>query len=307
MGLATTAAARLPQSTQGWVSLLQRALDFPIESVAFPPHFYLHTFTKGTDTASRFSPQLTPLKLTTQQQSAVLLLLSPAETGASFQDMCITLTKRTETLASHKGEMSFPGGRVDADETPRDAAQREALEEAGLLPAEYDIIGSLSPIATNVHGTRVTPFVAVANKPAQARCASPDEVASIHYLHLSNLLLRSSTRHARLIKDRSSICKGPCLFPCFFASPAQTVACPAVCPSPKAARVEEDCGFDPMLPEDFPGELVWGITAFIVCELVARIAQVITGATEVNKTDAVNALLTPSNVVARDPLAQLVK
>ncbi|KAG5465328.1 hypothetical protein CUR178_00030 [Leishmania enriettii] len=307
MNRATAAAARLPQSTRGWVTLLQKALDLPIESVPLPSHFYLHTLRNGTALTTGFSPLKPPVRAVSPSQYAVLVLLSPATTRSDFQDMCVTLTKRSQTMGSHKGEMSFPGGRVEADETPCDAAQREAQEEVGLFPSECEIIGSLTPIATKRHGAQVTPFVAVATKPAQPHCASPDEVASVHYLHMSGLLLNASTRHARVIKYRSLTSQCPCFFPCFFASPVQTVLSPAVCRSPKATLVADDCGFDPMLPEDFPGEMVWGLTSFVTCELVARVAKIITDAEGAESAAAVNALLTPSNVVARDPLADSLK
>lgn len=302
MSRAAAAAARLPQSARAWVPLLQQALELPLESVAFPPHFYLHHFQRGAATVAGYSPQQAPMKLTTPRQSAVLVLLSPTPTGSGFQDMCITLTKRTDRVGSHKGEMSFPGGRVDAGETPRQAAQREAVEETGLLPAGYEVVGSLTPIASNADGARVTPFVAVSPEPAQPHCASPDEVDSVHYLHLSTLLLKAPTRHSRVIKYHSFTSKRPCFFPCFFASPAQTAAAAAVRRSPAASVVEDDCGFEPMLPEDFPGELVWGITSFITCELLARVAKVITDGPDASEARAaMQALLTPSNIVARDP------
>lgn len=282
---------------------MQRALDFPIESVTFPPHFYLHTVNNGTASTAGFLPQKTSVELTGLRQCAVLVLLSPAATGNGFQDMCLTLMKRSATTGSQKGEMSFPGGHVDGDETLRDAAQREALEEVGLLPSEYEIVGSLTPITAKALSACVTPFVAVATRPAQPYRASPAEVDSIHYLHMSALLLKASTRHARVIKYHSLTSNRPCFFPCFFASPAQTVVSSAVCRSHKATGVADDCGFDPMLPEDFPGELVWGLTSFVTCELVARVAKAIMDAPEANSAAAVNALLTPSNVVARDPIA----
>ncbi|GET93091.1 nudix hydrolase protein, conserved [Leishmania tarentolae] len=299
----TAAAARLPQSPQGWVPLMQRALEFPIESVLFPSHFYLHTINNGTVSTAGFSPQKMQVHLPALRQCAVLVLLSPATTGNGFQDMCITLTKRSATIGSHKGEMSFPGGHADAHESLRRTAERETLEEVGLFPHEYAIIGSLMPISMKARRTCVTPFVAVATSPAQPYRASPAEVESIHYLHMSTLLLKASTRHARVIKYQSFTSNQPCLFPCFFASASQKVVSSAVRGSPKATRVTDDCGFDPMLPEDFPGELVWGLTSFVICELVARVAKAIMSASEVDSAGTPNALLTPSSVVARDPLA----
>lgn len=270
----------------------------------YPNHFYLHIINK-TGASVGFSPQKSPMKLSSVRESAVLLLLSPTTTGNGFQDMCITFTKRTDKVGSHKNQMSFPGGRVDLGEEPQAAAQREALEETGLLPSSYEFVGSMTPIGTNQRGSRVTPFVAVSPTPAEPFCASPDEVDSVHYLHLSSLLLDASRHHARVIKYHSFSSKWPSYFPCFFTSPSQSEVSPPVCRSAKAARMPDDNGFDPMLSDDFPGELVWGLTSFMTCELVARLAsEIVSGMPDVDgdRFAAVDKLLEPSNVVARDPL-----
>lgn len=295
-------AERLPQSTREWISFLRRALHTPIGSVHYPNHFYLRTINTASSSVG-FSPQKASAKLSSVGESAVLVLLSPTTTGSGFQDMCITLTKRTDKVGSHKNQMSFPGGRVDLGEAPQTAAQREALEETGLLPSSYEFVGPMTPIATNPRGSRVTPFVAVSAEPAEPYCASPDEVDSVHYLHLSSLLLDAPHHHSRVIKYHSFSSKSPSYFPCFFASPSQTEVCPPVCRSAKAVVIPDDNGFDPLLSDDFPGELVWGLTSFMTCELVARLAKEMIGT--VSDSDgiaAVDALLTPSNVVARDPL-----
>lgn len=295
-------AARLPQTTQEWMALLRRALHTPIADVHYPRHFYLHTINK-TGASVGFSPQKSPMHLSSMKESAVLLLLSPTTTGNGFQDMCITLTKRTDKVGSHKNQMSFPGGRVDQGEEPEAAAKREALEETGLLPTAYEVVGAMTPVATNQRGSRVTPFVAVAPAAAEPFCASIDEVDSVHYLHLSSLLLDAPHHHARVIKYHSFSSKWPSYFPCFFTSTSQTELCPPVCRSAKAAAMPDDNGFDPMLSDDFPGELVWGLTSFMTCELVARLAgEVLRDVAEAERVAAVEALLQPTNVVARDPL-----
>ncbi|KPA79855.1 NUDIX hydrolase protein conserved [Leptomonas pyrrhocoris] len=295
-------AASLPQSTQEWIPLLRRALSTPIEAVHYPNHFYLHII-NGTGASVGFSPQKSPMKLSSVRESAVLVFLSPTTTGKGFQDMCITLTKRTDKVGSHKNQMSFPGGHVDLGETPQTAALREAQEETGLLPSTYEVVGSMTAIGTNQRGSRVTPFVAVSRDPAQPYCASPDEVDSVHYLHLSSLMLDAPHHHARVIKYHSFSSKWPSYFPCFFTSSAQSVLCPPVCPSPKAAPMPDDNGYEPMLSDDFPGELVWGLTSFITCELVARLANELLGSTPSSDRIAeIDTLLEPTHVVARDPL-----
>jgi 8-oxo-dGTP pyrophosphatase MutT (NUDIX family) len=298
-------AARLPQTPEEWIPFLKRALHTPIELVHYPNHFYLHVISK-TFASAGFSPQKSPMKLSAVRESAVLILLSPTTTGNGFQDMCITLTKRTDKVGSHKNQMSFPGGHVDPGEEPQAAAQREALEEAGLLPSSYETVGPMTAIATNRRGSRVTPFVAVSLAQAEPYCASLDEVDSVHYLHLSSLLLDASHHHSRVIKYHSFTSRWPSYFPCFFTSPSQSEVCPPVCRSAKAAVMPDDNGFDPMLADDFPGELVWGLTSFMTCELVARLTQeVISGMPGSDRIADVEKLLKPSNVVARDPLGTL--
>ncbi len=71
----------------------------------------------------------------------------------------LLLTQRTDTVSTHKGQVAFPGGRVDPDD--RDAehtALREAEEEIGLDPTVVDVLGRLDDLVT-VTRYRVTPIV----------------------------------------------------------------------------------------------------------------------------------------------------
>ena len=78
----------------------------------------------------------------TVRQAAVLVALSDGPDGAE-----VLLTRRAQTLSSHRGEISFPGGRVDQGETFEGAALREAYEEVALDPAIVAVHGRLDPIA----------------------------------------------------------------------------------------------------------------------------------------------------------------
>ena len=86
--------------------------------------------------------------------SAVLVLLSDGSAGAE-----VLLTRRTANLSSHRGEVSFPGGRLDAGESYEDAAVREAFEEVGVSPSEVDVLCRLHPIATLVSRSWIVPVV----------------------------------------------------------------------------------------------------------------------------------------------------
>jgi mutator protein MutT len=86
--------------------------------------------------------------------SAVLVALFQGEQGAE-----VVLTRRSKRLRNHKGEISFPGGRVDPGETPVEAALREAHEEVALDPALVTLVGELDHVATMVSRSLVVPVV----------------------------------------------------------------------------------------------------------------------------------------------------
>jgi len=73
--------------------------------------------------------------------------------------MTLLLTRRTDHLKDHPGQIGFPGGRVEpGDQGPLQTALREVHEEIGLLPEAVQIVGYLEPLAI-VTGFAVTPVV----------------------------------------------------------------------------------------------------------------------------------------------------
>jgi len=99
----------------------------------------------------------------------------------------VLLTRRTETLRSHAGQISFPGGRIESDDpTVEAAALREAREEIGLSPERVEILGRLGRYRTGT-GYLVHPVVAVLEPPLTLR-ADPVEVAEIFEVPLSFFL-----------------------------------------------------------------------------------------------------------------------
>jgi 8-oxo-dGTP pyrophosphatase MutT (NUDIX family) len=89
------------------------------------------------------------------KEAAVLLLILERE-GAP----CILFTKRTQTVAHHKGEISFPGGvRDKRDKNLLETALRETKEEIGIPAGKIEILGELDDNVTKVTNFHLTSYV----------------------------------------------------------------------------------------------------------------------------------------------------
>lgn len=100
----------------------------------------------------------------------------------------VVLTRRASSLRVHSGEVSFPGGRQDADEDLVGTALREAHEEIRLDPSTVEIIGELDHLSTVTSDSFIVPFVAVLSRPPLELVANPDEVAAVLHVPLAELL-----------------------------------------------------------------------------------------------------------------------
>src|SRR5713226_8907751 len=77
-------------------------------------------------------------------------------------ELHIVYIRRSDHVASHRGQVAFPGGRVDpVDATLLDAALREAHEEVGIHPSTVEVIGAFATMQTTTSGIVVAPFVGV--------------------------------------------------------------------------------------------------------------------------------------------------
>lgn len=103
------------------------------------------------------------------------------------QGLTLMLTRRTDHLHDHAGQISFPGGRADDGDTgPVDTALREAEEEVGLARGQVEVLGTMPEYLT-VTGYRVTPVVGLL-RPPFALQADPFEVAEIFEVPLAFLM-----------------------------------------------------------------------------------------------------------------------
>ena len=148
----------------------------------------------------------------------------------------VVLTRRAAHLRSHRGEVSFPGGRLDEGEAAADGALREAAEEVGLDPTGIEVVGELTKLGTVSSGTTITPVVGILpGRPALA--ANPTEVE-----HVFDVALAELADPAVFHEERWEIPgRGP-RFPVWFF--------------------------------ELPGDTVWGATARMLVELLRLVLAV---------------------------------
>lgn len=116
----------------------------------------------------------------------------------------LLFTRRTDTVESHKGQVSFPGGACDeGEQSPEETALREAAEEIGIQPRDVRVLGRLANLVTITY-FRVTPVVGVVSWPAVFRVGQ-DEVARIFTMPLAWLANRSNRWQFELSGTRRSL------------------------------------------------------------------------------------------------------
>ncbi|MFT4255959.1 MAG: CoA pyrophosphatase [Pseudoxanthomonas sp.] len=159
-------------------------------------------------------------------EAAVLVGLTPRAQGTQ-----VLLTRRTDALRNHGGQVSFPGGRIDESDTGAVAAAlRETEEEIAVSATRIVPLGFLDPLVT-ISGYRVLPVVAMLDPGYRAR-PNPAEVADVFEVPLQYLM---SPQHLRGIAID-------------YKGRRRTV-----------------------LEYDWPGQRIWGATAAILSNLRQRL------------------------------------
>ena len=159
-------------------------------------------------------------------EAAVLAGLVPRAEGTQ-----VLLTRRTDSLRHHGGQVSFPGGRIEVSDADAVAAAiRESQEEIALAPAQIAPLGFLDPFTT-ISGFRVVPVVAVID-PGYVAHPDPNEVADVFEVPLDYLMSPDSLRRVELeYRGRHRV----------------------------------------VLEYDWPGQRIWGATASILFNLRQRL------------------------------------
>lgn len=154
--------------------------------------FLRHRFAEGGAELAASAPAGADSDLIAAQltPAAVLVPIVMRETG-----LTILLTQRTAHLRDHAGQVSFPGGRCEADDSSVEAtALREATEEVGLDPGQVEIIGRLPEFRT-ITSFSVAPVVALVRPPLNLKL-DDFEVADVFEPPLEFLLdERNHVRH----------------------------------------------------------------------------------------------------------------
>lgn len=125
--------------------------------------------------------------------AAVLILFGQSTgLGKGQTDPLLLLTRRTESVETHKGQYAFPGGTLDAEDHEElglvTTALRETEEEVGIARSQIDVIGKLPDFWTPT-GFMVTPVVGVLSPSVSSIVLrpSPDEIAEAFWVPMSVL------------------------------------------------------------------------------------------------------------------------
>lgn len=155
-------------------------------------HSFVRSFDHVVERLSLHSPRAIETDAAQQARpSAVLVTLHPGDDGVE-----VVLTKRAAHLKNHKGEISFPGGRVEPDETIREAALREAAEEVAMPSGDVSLVGELDHILTVVSSSYIVPIVGTLDRRPDL-VASVNEVDRILHVPLHDLMRADTYREER--------------------------------------------------------------------------------------------------------------
>ncbi len=168
-----------PALTQSFPALTP---SFPPCAPSFPRKRESRSFCLVTEAQIRARLRaLTHVSLAHAKHRPAAVLI-PIEPGRG-----VWLTRRSNNLPSHAGQVAFPGGKIDpADASPEAAALREAHEEIALNPADAEILGRMDDYITGT-GFHITSILALIS-PGAVFTPAADEVEAVFCLPFETLL-----------------------------------------------------------------------------------------------------------------------
>lgn len=117
-------------------------------------------------------------------------------------DLDLLFVERAATMTHHAGQIAFPGGRIDDDDTgPVSAALREAVEETGLNPTGVDVVGTLAELPLPISRHSVTPVLAWWTQPSTVHAVDAAESAHVFRAPVADLLHPANRRTATVTRD----------------------------------------------------------------------------------------------------------
>ena len=129
------------------------------------------------------------------RKAAVLMLFGALDNVPALSekmlapaDLDVLLLQRAQTLEDHPGQVAFPGGGIDPDESAVNAALREAEEETGLNPAGVDVLGVMPELALPRGNFLVTPVLAWWAAQSPVRVVDYGESAQVFRVPVRDLL-----------------------------------------------------------------------------------------------------------------------
>ena len=131
------------------------------------------------------------------RHASALMLIYPGPEG-----LTVPLTVRHSDFPHHPGQVSFPGGRVDVNESPSRAALRETFEEIGVEPDTVRVLGPLSTLWIIVSNHLLEPYVGVIDARPEFTLA-PREVEALLEVPLRDIL--DATRRKTETRMRDGI------------------------------------------------------------------------------------------------------
>lgn len=127
-------------------------------------------------------------------------------------ELHVVYIRRSDHVESHRGQVAFPGGRVDpTDKSLLHTALREAQEEVGIDPASVDVLGAIEGSVARTSEIHVTPFIGVIPAAAGLR-ADPKEVAAIFFVPMNALEDSSYRGTYRFRRESGEISEHPAIF-----------------------------------------------------------------------------------------------